>query len=732
MMDWRSSSGPFCRHHARWLTLNVPALPLRRADAGRLHCCCGWSDGTMNGVVNQCDYRKHVTPQVLPTCRDANEEHNGGHEDGCARHSSKPFVDPLTSPDANAKCWTLSNFADPESVTSQPSPRPAPSPPPPPAPSPPPPPNQSPSPRPSPSPPPPPTCAGWCAGHSADWETKCSFGACSPCAQCAVSPPPSPSLSPPPPPPPSPPSLPSVTYTVSGGSRSSPYYSISPPLTRFQRGTHYVFRAAGIRRWHPFEIGLSRTEGLPASFGKTGSRLQDSTGTITFSIPSDYTGSVALTYYCTAHADMTLRVAIGDSASSPPTPPPTPAPSASPPLSVPAAAQFKGVFDLSNARSEEWAYGVYGALQRGYDSATSALSALAQLGGGGSGEISSPPPLASSPPGPSPPASSPPPHPSPPPRRASPPPPPAPAPPLDAMSKLERLDATLSSTYAWWRWPASNTIDGSLRTLCASKWQDNAWLSVQLPAGSAIDYVAIYNRADARKYADWLGLFEVYVGTVAGDTSSASTVKCGGPVSAPWTPDAPTPFLVACPQGTSGAYVTLKQVGAARYLTILEMEAYTSNRQRRARSRTAAGSAEPHTAKATGGAEGGVRDVAAEHSNASYPESPIDQDSAYYATAERDPEVAAALSGRSTTGEVNVEAANLDHSDANDARGMTIAMALAVGGVTLAFFALLAYTCRLRRRLQLQTIKPVNVECMAAEMANAATTKEHVASGDAA
>ena len=41
-----------------------------RGYAGTLHCCCGWGE-PMHGIVNRCDYRKPVTPEILDTCRDA-------------------------------------------------------------------------------------------------------------------------------------------------------------------------------------------------------------------------------------------------------------------------------------------------------------------------------------------------------------------------------------------------------------------------------------------------------------------------------------------------------------------------------------------------------------------------------------------------------------------------------------------------------------------------------------
>jgi len=120
-----------------------------RGYAGTLHCCCDWT--LTRGLVNRCDYRKYVSPSELDSCRDANEEHNNGYEDGCDTHASVPFRDPLVHDPT--KCWSVFNFADPSSV---PNPQPVtgwpPTSSPPPASSPPP---SPPSPLPSPPPSPP-------------------------------------------------------------------------------------------------------------------------------------------------------------------------------------------------------------------------------------------------------------------------------------------------------------------------------------------------------------------------------------------------------------------------------------------------------------------------------------------------------------------------------------------------------------------------------------------------
>jgi len=241
---------------------------------------------------------------------------------------------------------------------------------------------------------------------------------------------------------------------------------------------------------------------------------------------------------------------------------------------VPLTNEFEGVFKvpLSKTTSAEWAYGWYGRLGRGFPTAASALAGLQQLG-----SISPPPSSAIVPPSPSPsalvpPSPSPPPPPSP--DRAAPPTPPAPAPPLATMTKVRALDATLSSEYHS-RWGAANTIDGNYNTVCASRWQRGAWLSVQVPSGTNADYVAVYNRVDHRQYAEWLNPFEVYMSDTLGDTTSASAVKCAGPVSTQWG-SAP-PFIISCPRVSSGvSYITLRLVGAARYLTLLELEVYST------------------------------------------------------------------------------------------------------------------------------------------------------------
>ena len=84
-----------------------------RGYAGELTCSCDWSK--LEGLVNRCDYRRHVSADEAGQCRDANERHGMSYEDGCAKHSDKPFEDPCEREDS--QCWTVMSFADPESVS---------------------------------------------------------------------------------------------------------------------------------------------------------------------------------------------------------------------------------------------------------------------------------------------------------------------------------------------------------------------------------------------------------------------------------------------------------------------------------------------------------------------------------------------------------------------------------------------------------------------------------------
>uniref|UniRef100_A0A7S3TP04 Uncharacterized protein n=1 Tax=Emiliania huxleyi TaxID=2903 RepID=A0A7S3TP04_EMIHU len=98
----------------------------------------------------------------------------------------------------------------------------------------------------------------------------------------------------------------SKTYVISGGSFISPYYDFSPALEPLEPGMTYTFEAAGIAANHPFVIAVAWgivPEPLPTPFLQEGAfPLVGSSGTVTFTVPPSYNGS--LRYYCDRDGDM--------------------------------------------------------------------------------------------------------------------------------------------------------------------------------------------------------------------------------------------------------------------------------------------------------------------------------------------------------------------------------------------------------------------------------------------
>ena len=110
-------------------------------------------------------------------------------------------------------------------------------------------------------------------------------------------------------------------------------------------------------------------------------------------------------------------------------------------------------------------------------------------------------------------------------------------------------------------------IDGDLETVCASLLGQNEWISVRVPDGTPIDYVAVYNRIDSYFDQVYLSPYEIWIGMYYGDTSSAFARRCAQED----VPVGPGPFLSGCGGTIAGSYVTLRQVGVQRYLTIPEL-----------------------------------------------------------------------------------------------------------------------------------------------------------------
>ena len=132
---------------------------------------------------------------------------------------------------------------------------------------------------------------------------------------------------------------------------------------------------------------------------------------------------------------------------------------------------------------------------------------------------------------------------------------------------------------------AAHVIDGNYYTLCASRNDPNAWISVRVhdAYSQGVGYVAVYNRNDARAYMSWLSPFEVWVGTSYGDITSASATLCAK-VTLTEQQLTPTssfePAVVRC-DGARGNYVTIRLVGwprngGVRYLSIAEVEVFAA------------------------------------------------------------------------------------------------------------------------------------------------------------
>ena len=71
-----------------------------------------------------------------------------------------------------------------------------------------------------------------------------------------------------------------------------------------------------------------------------------------------------------------------------------------------------------------------------------------------------------------------------------------------------------------------------------------------------------------------LGTFEIWVGASAGDTTSASALKCGETTYRNPIGIDSEPYVVRCGGLSSGRFVTLRQVGPARYLVVAEIAVY--------------------------------------------------------------------------------------------------------------------------------------------------------------
>ena len=158
--------------------------------------------------------------------------------------------------------------------------------------------------------------------------------------------------------------------------------------------------------------------------------------------------------------------------------------------------------------------------------------------------------------------------------------PPLPAPPLSALTELTPVGATLSTTHSS-AYAASNAIDGDIRTLAASGLMTAAadeWISIEVPAGAAIGYVAVYNRDDYASAAAMLNPYELWLTATAGTAASESTsaYRCASGLVAPSI----GPYMTWCGGRNDLPYVTLIIRAAAtpvRLLSVGEIRVFQSD-----------------------------------------------------------------------------------------------------------------------------------------------------------
>ena len=90
----------------------------------------------------------------------------------------------------------------------------------------------------------------------------------------------------------------------------------------------------------------------------------------------------------------------------------------------------------------------------------------------------------------------------------------------------------MSTIFLWdASFEARRCIDGDRDTVCAtasSPYPGSAnWFSVRVPMGTIVSHVGVLNRRDDAIFSHLIGDFGIWVGSSAGDTSSASSHACG-------------------------------------------------------------------------------------------------------------------------------------------------------------------------------------------------------------
>jgi len=170
------------------------------------------------------------------------------------------------------------------------------------------------------------------------------------------------------------------------------------------------------------------------------------------------------------------------------------------------------------------------------------------------------------------------PSPSPPPvPLANPSPPTSPSLPTPSPVAATLESAAMKTVYGVGEWPPENCIDhdtsSAPSSLCASKNRNNNWISVKVAGSVTIGEVAVWNRDDNAEFAEWLGDFEVWIGDSTGGFTPPSATKCG---EASYNAQTNArPYIISCAHVTSsGRYVTIRQVGLKRFLSLAEVQVF--------------------------------------------------------------------------------------------------------------------------------------------------------------
>lgn len=148
-----------------------------------------------------------------------------------------------------------------------------------------------------------------------------------------------------------------------------------------------------------------------------------------------------------------------------------------------------------------------------------------------------------------------------------------------SLVPVATVSASLSSYYDRGAFGADKCIDGisdMLDNFCHTDLGPDPWLSLEVAAdGPAIGFVQIFNRRALEPPAcpgclvvrARLGVFEIWVGDVAGAHTAPNAALCARTVAPPDT----RTMLVACGRALSGRFVTLFEPGAPRILNLAEV-----------------------------------------------------------------------------------------------------------------------------------------------------------------